>query len=129
MPILTGGWMDVVQNFANLFAQLLETGFQVLSALTIVAGLAPSLRDLPRGVRAVQLGFARYLALALEFLLASDILGTLRAPTWQEIARLGAVAAIRTGLDFYLSRELEKAARDNPAELPSQMTLRPPFRT
>ncbi len=121
--------MDGFQSLANTFAQALEIGFQVLSALTILLGLILSLRDLSRGVRAVQLGFARYLALALEFLLASDILGTLRAPTWQEIARLGAVAAIRTGLDFYLSRELEKSARETPAKLPSEMIPRPPPKT
>jgi uncharacterized membrane protein len=102
--------MDVFQNFANTIAQVLEIGFETLSALTIFMGLISSLRDFPRGVRTVQLGFARWLALALEFLLASDILSTLRAPTWQEIARLGAVAAIRTGLDFYLSHELERAS-------------------
>ena len=114
--------MDSFHTLANLFTESLEIGFQALSALTILIGLIASLRDLPRGVRAVQLGFARYLALALEFLLASDILGTLRAPSWQEIARLGAVAAIRTGLDFYLSRELEKAAKEHPSTLPSAMT-------
>jgi uncharacterized membrane protein len=117
--------MDAFRIFIGSFTEALEIGFQAISALTILIGLILSLRDLPRGVRTVQLGFARYLALALEFLLASDILGTLRAPTWQEIARLGAVAAIRTGLDFYLSRELEKAARERPDELPSEMIPRP----
>ena len=104
--------MDVFQSFANIIAQILEITFETLSALTIFVGLISSLQDFRRGVRAVQLGFARWLALALEFLLASDILATLRAPTWQEIARLGAVAAIRTGLDFYLSHELERASKE-----------------
>jgi uncharacterized membrane protein len=117
--------MDAFRILIGSFTEALEIGFQAISALTILIGLILSLRDLPRGVRTVQLGFARYLALALEFLLASDILGTLRAPTWQEIARLGAVAAIRTGLDFYLSRELEKAAREHPNELPSEMAPKP----
>nr|WP_246580872.1 DUF1622 domain-containing protein [Deinococcus aestuarii] len=48
-------------------------------------------------------------------MLAADILATLRAPTWQDILRLGAVALIRTGLDFYLSRELgDKASGPDP---------------
>ena len=105
--------MDIFQRFANTIAQILQITFETLSALTIFVGLISSLQDFRRGVRAVQLGFARWLALALEFLLASDILATLRAPTWQEIARLGAVAAIRTGLDFYLSHELERASKES----------------
>lgn len=105
--------MEDYRTIANGISELLEISFEGLSALTILVGLFLSLREFKHGVRAVQLGFARYLALALEFLLASDILSTLRAPTWEDITRLAAVAAIRTGLDFYLSRELEKA---NPAE-------------
>ena len=100
--------MEDYRVIANGIAELLEISFEGLSALTILIGLLLSLREFSKGVRAVQLGFARYLALALEFLLASDILATLRAPSWEEITRLAAVAAIRTGLDFYLSRELEK---------------------
>ena len=100
--------MEDYRVVANGIAELLEISFEGLSALTILMGLLLSLREFQKGVRAVQLGFARYLALALEFLLASDILATLRAPSWEEITRLAAVAAIRTGLDFYLSRELEK---------------------
>lgn len=92
-------------------AEILEIGFEIISAATILAGLAVALSTREGGVRGVQLRFARYLVLALEFLLAADILATLRAPTWQEIARLAAVAAIRTGLDYYLSRELEADAR------------------
>ena len=108
--------MDDYRSLANAISELLEISFEGLSALTILLGLLLSLSQLRKGIRAVQLGFARYLALALEFLLASDILATLRAPDWPEIARLAAVAAIRTGLDFYLSRELEKAHKPTFAE-------------
>ena len=46
---------------------------------------------------AVRLGLGRYLALGLEFQLASDVLRTAVAPTLREIGELAAVAAIRTG--------------------------------
>ena len=61
---------------------------------------------------AIRLVLARYLALALEFQLGADILSTAIAPSWQEIGKLGAIAVIRTGLNFFLSREMqdEKAA-------------------
>jgi uncharacterized membrane protein len=100
--------MELIRALANTLAEGLELSFQILSALTILLGLLLSLRLFRKGARAVQLEFARYLILSLEFLLASDVLATLRAPDWTDISRLAAVAAIRTGLDFYLSRELRE---------------------
>ncbi len=56
---------------------------------------------------AIRLILARYLALALEFELGADILGTAISPTWDQIGKLGAVAVIRTGLNFFLSTEMK----------------------
>lgn len=66
---------------------------------------------------AVRLRLARWLALALEFLLAADILDTAVAPTWDDIGKLAAVATIRTALNFFLQREIDAAERrrDPPA--------------
>lgn len=57
----------------------------------------------------VRLTLGRYLALALEFQLGADILSTAIAPSWDQIGKLGAVAVIRTALNFFLSRELREA--------------------
>jgi uncharacterized membrane protein len=46
------------------------------------------------------------LAIALELLLAADILVTAVTPTWEEIGKLAAIVAIRTALNFFLEREL-----------------------
>ncbi len=54
---------------------------------------------------------ARYLALALEFQLGADVLSTAVAPSWTEIGKLGAIAVIRTGLNFFLSREMKEETR------------------
>ena len=51
--------------------------------------------------------FAANIALALEFALAADIARTAIAPTWQEIGQLAAIAAIRTGLNLFLERDIE----------------------
>lgn len=56
----------------------------------------------------IRLTLARYLALALEFQLGADIISTAVAPTWEEIGKLGAIAVIRTGLNFFLSQELKE---------------------
>ncbi len=56
----------------------------------------------------VRLDVGRFLALGLEFQLASDLLRTAVAPTFAEIGKLAAVAAIRTALNFFLHREIRE---------------------
>jgi uncharacterized membrane protein len=53
-------------------------------------------------------GFAGWLVLALEFLLAADILRTAISPTWTDIGQLAAIAAIRTFLNYSLGHDLQR---------------------
>jgi uncharacterized membrane protein len=55
----------------------------------------------------IELGFA--LSLALEFELGADILKTAIAPNWQTIATVAAIIVLRTVLNYFLQKELEKA--------------------
>jgi len=59
----------------------------------------------------VRLVLARYLVLALEFQLGADILSTAIAPSWDAIGKLGAIAVIRTVLNYFLEREMKEEAR------------------
>ena len=59
----------------------------------------------------VRLTLARFLALGLEFQLASDILTTAVAPTFEEIGKLAAIATIRTVLNYFLNREMKEERR------------------
>ena len=52
--------------------------------------------------------FGGWLVVALEFLLAADIIGTLIAPNTQQLIQLGAVAVIRTFLNYFLNKELNE---------------------
>jgi uncharacterized membrane protein len=56
----------------------------------------------------VRLTLGRFLALGLEFQLASDVLRTAIAPSFGELGKLAAVAAIRTALNFFLAREIRE---------------------
>jgi uncharacterized membrane protein len=58
----------------------------------------------------VRLLLGRYLALGLEFALGADILATAVSPSWDEIGKLGAIAGIRTALNYFLARDLDRAA-------------------
>lgn len=75
----------------------------------------------PQQKNEVRLTMARWLALALEFELAADILNTAVTPTWSDIEKLAAIAAIRTALNYFLEKEIdtesnpEHLARENAA--------------
>lgn len=70
--------------------------------------LRTAFRPAPDAFTDVRLRLGRFLALGLEFQLASDLLRTAVAPSFEEIGKLAAVAAIRTGLNFFLARELRE---------------------
>ena len=53
--------------------------------------------------------FGVWLLLGLEFELAADIIASVISPTWQDIGELGAIAVIRTFLNYFLERDLENA--------------------
>ena len=59
----------------------------------------------------VRLTLGRFLALGLEFQLASDVLTTAVAPSFEEIAKLAAIATIRTALNYFLGREIAEERR------------------
>ena len=99
----------------------IETTGAVIVALGLVIALGAftrafrgrhAARYATEGYNGVRLTLARYLALALEFQLGADILSTAIAPSWDQIGKLGAIAVIRTALNFFLGREMrEEAAR------------------
>jgi uncharacterized membrane protein len=59
----------------------------------------------------VRLKFGTWLAVALEFQLAADIVATTVDPTIQSLTELAILAAVRTLLNFFLQKELEAEAR------------------
>ena len=58
--------------------------------------------------RQIFLRFGVWLLLGLEFELAADIVRSAISPTWTEIGQLGAIAAIRTVLNYFLEKDLEE---------------------
>jgi uncharacterized membrane protein len=51
--------------------------------------------------------YSRWLVAALTFQLAADIIETSISTNWQTIGRVGAVAVIRTFLNYFLDRDLD----------------------
>lgn len=96
--------------------QWLRLALEAMGALCIAVGFVYALvslsvlhwRGQTKSFLRVRLTFSRYLSLALEFQLASDILSTSVAPSWDEIGKLSATAVIRTALNYFLSREINE---------------------
>lgn len=62
--------------------------------------------------RPIWLRYSRWLVGGLTFQLAADIVATSTTPTWEEIGKLGAIAVIRTFLNYFLARDERDVARD-----------------
>ncbi|HET9504587.1 MAG TPA: DUF1622 domain-containing protein [Hymenobacter sp.] len=90
-------------------ATIIFLGILTAGALLVKALLARRTADFT----AIRLTLARYLALALEFQLGADILSTAIAPSWEQIGKLGAIAVIRTALNFFLSKEMQEERRQS----------------
>lgn len=56
----------------------------------------------------IRLNLGLSLALALEFLLAADLVATAVTPTWEAIGLLSAIAGIRTFLNYFLQNEIKE---------------------
>lgn len=63
----------------------------------------------PPGIREPRRRFGMWLLLGLEFELAADIVRGVISPMWQDVGQLGAIAVIRTFLNYFLETDLERA--------------------
>lgn len=108
---------DLIKQATTYLAAAIEAGAAVLIGLAAIQAVQTALylyffkRNSPEESKEeIRLRLGRWLALALEFELAADILRTAIAPTWNEIGQLGAIVVLRTVLNFFLQMEIDKAA-------------------
>ncbi len=111
--------MDLLKNATLILAACIEgAGAIVIGLAAIEAFLRALLLFVPGRLpvgepdakEAVRLRLGRWLAVALELELGADILRTAVAPTWNEIGQLAAIVVLRTALNFFLQKEIDKAA-------------------
>jgi uncharacterized membrane protein len=103
---------STIINAVQWLRLIVETTGAVIIGMGVLIAVYQFVRALvpPRleGFNGIRLTLARYLALALELQLGADILSTAIAPTWDQIGKLGAIAVIRTGLNYFLTREMRE---------------------
>ena len=112
---------EVAENGIINAVQWLKLGVETVGAFIIALGIIVAgwllvkalLQRRTANFTAIRLTLARYLALALEFQLGADILSTAIAPSWEQIGQLGAIAVIRTGLNYFLTKEMKEEERQS----------------
>lgn len=69
--------------------------------------------------RDIWLRFARWLVAGLTFQLAADIIESSITTSWEAVGRLGAVAVIRTFLNYFLERDVAETRERQHAATPA----------
>lgn len=98
-------------------ARQIALAINVIAILVVVGGVLEAVVGLLHAMlkrsatlvakRALWLDFARWLIAGLTFQLAADIVETAIAPSWDDLGKFAAIAAIRTLLSYFLDRDLD----------------------
>ena len=110
---------EVVRLSAGYVAVSIELiGIVVVTIGTVEAAVAVCrMLFTPTSPADRQLAWLKYmhwLAAGLTFQLAGDIVHTAVTPTWDDVGKLAAIAAVRTFLTYFLERDI-KGASEEPA--------------
>jgi len=99
-------------------AEMIAAGVEVAAALIIAYGALEALYGTVRAIierrsktglrKTTWVRFGVWLLLGLEFELAADIVRTAIAPSWTDIGQLASIGVIRTFLNYFLEKDLEK---------------------
>ncbi|MDI1323987.1 MAG: DUF1622 domain-containing protein [Algoriphagus sp.] len=106
--------METLEHWLEYSIGVITLLVEFTAVLCVVVGFFSALLYLIRSkeehyspmFNRLKLRFGGWLALALEFQLASDILQTTVSPSYENLIQLGAIALIRTFLNYFLSKEL-----------------------
>jgi uncharacterized membrane protein len=105
----------------QLLMSLTENAVLIIDLIALVIILGGTIEAFVRGLRIafvkptgherreVWLRYARWLVSGLTFQLAADIIETSIRNDWQSIGKMGAVAVIRTFLNYFLEKDLAEA--------------------
>ena len=116
---------SLFKQFAIVLASLVEAAaavFIFVGAVEASVNIIKSFGLPPPRMAArkhIWLQFGVWLLLGLEFELAADVVRTAVSPTWTDISQLAAIAAIRTFLNYFLEKDLEKYDEAGKWSLPS----------
>jgi len=114
-------WLRMLAGYVALAVEIGATVIVLIGAVEAFARLVAIRLAHPIGMRDqkdVWMRFAAWLVLGLEFELAADIVRSAISPSWDQIGQLGAIAVIRTFLNYFLTRDIESYEADTAGERP-----------
>jgi uncharacterized membrane protein len=107
-----------IEEVFKQFAGFVALGVEVLAVIVIAIGAIEAIVGVIRQKnnplrpfawkKEVFIRFGSWLLLGLEFALAADIVRSAISPSWTQIGQLAAIAGIRTFLNYFLERDVEK---------------------
>jgi uncharacterized membrane protein len=92
-------WIDAIA----LVVIIVSTFWAIVGMIRLIIG-KPTAHER----REVWLRYARWLIVGLTFQLAADIIETSITTDWQAIARVAAIAVIRTFLNYFLEKDFSE---------------------
>lgn len=111
--------IETIEVNFQLAAQLVALGIEAAAIAIIAGGAVEAVVTFVRHLlvdrttmsrrREIWLRFAAWIVLSLEFALGADVIRTAIAPSWDDIGKLGAIATIRTALNYFLTRDINEA--------------------
>ena len=112
---LTEGLLQQLVVVSKFFLEGVAIAIIAVSAVQTVLRLLKNLELIrrQRDWSAIRLDLGVSLALALEFLLAADIVATAVSPSWDALGKLGAVTGIRIVLNTFLEKEVNQLEAKN----------------
>jgi len=124
--------LEYIKNLFYSGGEVIVLILEMISVICIVLGIIVSVKQMvirrisktektPLYIK-VRMKFGGWLALALEYQLAADIVGTTIAPTYEHVIRLGAIALIRTFLNYFLNREVKEEVETRKVLIESGLT-------
>ena len=112
--------MSSAESFLESIVHILRFCLESAGVTVLIIGLlvclylllrAAANRDI-QGAYRIRTVFLRFLIIVLELQLASDILSTAIAPEWEQLGKVGAIALIRTFLNYALTHELKDSGAE-----------------
>jgi uncharacterized membrane protein len=108
--------MESTEIFLEVIVRAISLALEFSAVLCILVGFVSAFTLLFKSKQIkfsplhnrLRLKFGGWLVLALEFQLASDIIKTTVSPTYENLIQLGAIALIRTFLNYFLTKELNE---------------------
>jgi uncharacterized membrane protein len=103
-------WLVIASEYAIELIDAIALAVIVFGTLQVTVAVVRAMFAPPDGPqrRAIWLNYARWLIAGLTFQLAADIIETSITTDWEAIARVGAIAVIRTFLNYFLERDLSE---------------------